>query len=69
MCVCFRELNIRHRWKDLLKQLDEHKWMLANAVQTFSLLRDVELVSQELKELQVSVCFTHIAASQNGGSP
>lgn len=49
-----REESISHRWKDLLQQLQEQKVLLGNVVENLSVLRDVELVSQELKELQVS---------------
>lgn len=52
-----REENISHRWKDLLQQLQEQRMLLGNVVETLSILRDIELVSQELKELQVSLLF------------
>ncbi|XP_035850836.1 spectrin beta chain, non-erythrocytic 5 [Sander lucioperca] len=47
-----REENISHRWKDLLQQLQEQRGLLGNVVENLSVLRDIELVSQELKELQ-----------------
>ncbi|KAM8913952.1 spectrin beta chain, non-erythrocytic 5 isoform 3-T3 [Spinachia spinachia] len=47
-----REENISHRWKDLLQQLQEQRGLLGNVVKNLSVLRDIELVSQELKELQ-----------------
>uniref|UniRef100_A0A3B4GB01 Spectrin beta chain, non-erythrocytic 5-like n=1 Tax=Pundamilia nyererei TaxID=303518 RepID=A0A3B4GB01_9CICH len=50
--VIGREENISHRWKDLLQQLQEQRMLLGNVVETLSILRDIELVSQELKELQ-----------------
>uniref|UniRef100_A0A8C9YZ58 Spectrin, beta, non-erythrocytic 5 n=1 Tax=Sander lucioperca TaxID=283035 RepID=A0A8C9YZ58_SANLU len=50
-----REENISHRWKDLLQQLQEQRGLLGNVVENLSVLRDIELVSQELKELQVSL--------------
>ncbi|XP_008275361.1 spectrin beta chain, non-erythrocytic 5 [Stegastes partitus] len=50
--VIRREENISHRWKDLLQQLQEQRVLLGNVVETLSILRDIELVSQELKELQ-----------------
>lgn len=55
MCVVLREESISHRWKDLLQQLQEQRWLLGNVVENLSVLRDIELVSKELKELQVSV--------------
>ncbi|XP_054470225.1 LOW QUALITY PROTEIN: spectrin beta chain, non-erythrocytic 5 [Anoplopoma fimbria] len=47
-----REENISHRWKDLLQQLQEQRGLLGNIVENLGVLRDIELVSQELKELQ-----------------
>ncbi|KAK5857872.1 hypothetical protein PBY51_011085 [Eleginops maclovinus] len=47
-----REENISHRWKDLLQQLQEQRGLLGNVVESLSIHRDIELVSQELKELQ-----------------
>ncbi|XP_068456287.1 spectrin beta chain, non-erythrocytic 5 [Clinocottus analis] len=47
-----REENISHRWKDLLQQLQEQRGLLGNVVENLSVLRNIELVSQELKELQ-----------------
>ncbi|XP_047467733.1 spectrin beta chain, non-erythrocytic 5 [Mugil cephalus] len=47
-----REESIRNRWKDLLQQLQEHRGLLGNVVEILSILRDIDLVSQELKELQ-----------------
>lgn len=54
-CVFVREVSISHRWKDLLQQLQEHRGLLANIVENLSVLRDIELVSQEVKELHVSL--------------
>ncbi|XP_029973399.1 spectrin beta chain, non-erythrocytic 5 [Salarias fasciatus] len=50
--VIRREQSISGRWKDLLQQLQEQQGLLGNVVETLSILRDIELVSQELKELQ-----------------
>ncbi|XP_028251320.1 spectrin beta chain, non-erythrocytic 5 [Parambassis ranga] len=50
--VIRREESISHRWKDLLHQIQEQRMLLGNVVQTLSVLRDIELISQELKELQ-----------------
>ncbi|XP_029982912.1 spectrin beta chain, non-erythrocytic 5 [Sphaeramia orbicularis] len=47
-----REENISHRWRDLLQQLQEHRGMLGSVVETLSILRHIDLISQELKELQ-----------------
>ncbi|AWP15961.1 putative spectrin beta chain non-erythrocytic 5 [Scophthalmus maximus] len=47
-----REDSIRCRWTDLLQQLQEHRGLLGNVIKALGVLRDIELVSQELKELQ-----------------
>ncbi|XP_068195162.1 spectrin beta chain, non-erythrocytic 5 isoform X2 [Antennarius striatus] len=47
-----REENINRRWKDLLQQLQEQRGLLGSVVENLSVLRDVDLVCQELKELQ-----------------
>lgn len=51
--VLVREENISHRWKYLLQQLHEQKELLGNISGNLSVLRDIELVCLELKELQV----------------
>ncbi|XP_057715583.1 spectrin beta chain, non-erythrocytic 5 isoform X1 [Corythoichthys intestinalis] len=48
-----RAEKIRSGWKDILKQLQEQKEMLGSVVSTFSVLRDIDVFSQELKELHV----------------
>lgn len=53
--VFLREENISQRWKDLLQQLQEQRGLLENITGTLTVLRDIELVSQELKELKVSL--------------
>ncbi|XP_053700420.1 spectrin beta chain, non-erythrocytic 5 [Synchiropus splendidus] len=47
-----RQQNISQRWRGLLQQLQEQKGLLGSLLETLSILRDVELLSQELKELQ-----------------
>ncbi|KAG7215088.1 hypothetical protein INR49_011666 [Caranx melampygus] len=47
-----REESISHRWKELLHQLQEQRGLLGNVVETLSVLRDIELVSLDLKDLQ-----------------
>uniref|UniRef100_A0A4W6DIZ9 Spectrin beta, non-erythrocytic 5 n=1 Tax=Lates calcarifer TaxID=8187 RepID=A0A4W6DIZ9_LATCA len=37
-----REESIRHRWRDLLQQLQEQRGLLGNVVETLSVLRDIE---------------------------
>lgn len=50
-----REENISHRWKDVLQLLQEQRGLLGNVVENLSVLQDIELVSQELTDLQVSL--------------
>lgn len=38
----------------MLQQLQEQRGLLGNVVEHLSVLRDIELVSQELKQLKVS---------------
>lgn len=57
MCLFLREDSIRCRWTDLLQQLQEHRGLLGNVIKALGVLRDIELVSQELKELQVNKSF------------
>lgn len=54
LCVFVREESINQRWKDMLQQLQEQRGLLGNVVEHLSVLRDIKLVSQELKDLQVS---------------
>ncbi|XP_067336707.1 spectrin beta chain, non-erythrocytic 5 isoform X2 [Channa argus] len=50
--VIRREENISRQWMDLLQQLKDQRGLLRNTVETLSFLRDIDLISQELKELQ-----------------
>lgn len=50
---CFREVSITKRWKDILVQLQQKREQLGDIVNTLSVLRDIELVAQELRDLQV----------------
>lgn len=50
-----REENISHRWKYVLQLLQEQRGLLGNVVENLSVLQDIELVSQELTDLQVSL--------------
>lgn len=52
----YREKRINEQWSDLLLQLQEQRVLLGNVVETLIVLRDIDLVSQELKELQVRLC-------------
>ncbi|XP_078145742.1 spectrin beta chain, non-erythrocytic 5 [Centroberyx gerrardi] len=47
-----QEESISRRWRELLQQLEEQKGLLGNVVEALSVLRDIELLSQELKQLQ-----------------
>ncbi|KAM9777958.1 spectrin beta chain, non-erythrocytic 5 [Neosynchiropus ocellatus] len=55
-----RQQKISQRWRDLLQLLQEQKGLIGNVVETLSILRDVELVSQELKELQAQAESTDL---------
>ncbi|KAK7879539.1 hypothetical protein WMY93_033750 [Mugilogobius chulae] len=54
------EQNISRRWTDLQQQLQEQRGMLGNVVQTLSVLRDMELVSHELKLLQAQAAASDL---------
>uniref|UniRef100_A0A667YRF9 Spectrin, beta, non-erythrocytic 5 n=1 Tax=Myripristis murdjan TaxID=586833 RepID=A0A667YRF9_9TELE len=58
--VMSREQSISRRWKNLLQQLEEQRGLLGNVVQSLSVLRDIELVSQELQELQAQAGSTEL---------
>nr|XP_029543639.1 spectrin beta chain, non-erythrocytic 5 [Oncorhynchus nerka] len=51
--VIRREVSITKRWKDILVQLQQKREQLGDIVNTLSVLRDIELVAQELRDLQV----------------
>uniref|UniRef100_A0A4W5N3L4 Uncharacterized protein n=1 Tax=Hucho hucho TaxID=62062 RepID=A0A4W5N3L4_9TELE len=51
--VIRREGSITKRWKDILVQLQQKRAQLGDIVNTLSVLRDIELVAQELRDLQV----------------
>ncbi|XP_061843662.1 spectrin beta chain, non-erythrocytic 5 [Nerophis lumbriciformis] len=46
-----REENINGRWRELLLQLQEQRELLGDVASTLSILRDVAIVSQALKDL------------------
>lgn len=45
--------SISRRWEEMLQQLLEQRGLLGNVVQHLRVLRDIELVCQELNNLQV----------------
>ncbi|CAB1331140.1 unnamed protein product [Coregonus sp. 'balchen'] len=51
--VIRREVSITKRWKDILFQLQQKREQLGDIVNTLSVLRNIELVAQELRDLQV----------------
>ncbi|KAG5855882.1 hypothetical protein ANANG_G00001630 [Anguilla anguilla] len=53
--VIRRQENITQHWKDLLLQLQNQGQAIGGVVNTLGVLRDVELLSQDLEELQVLV--------------
>ncbi|XP_052001180.1 spectrin beta chain, non-erythrocytic 5 [Xyrauchen texanus] len=50
--VIHRQVDIMNRWKDLLQLLQQRRELVEDFVNTFTVLRDIELISQDLKELQ-----------------
>nr|XP_057947283.1 spectrin beta chain, non-erythrocytic 5-like isoform X2 [Doryrhamphus excisus] len=55
-----REENISGRWKELLQQLQEQRGLLGNVVSTLSILRDIHIVSQELKDLHTQATSSEL---------
>ncbi|XP_054653046.1 spectrin beta chain, non-erythrocytic 1 isoform X2 [Dunckerocampus dactyliophorus] len=55
-----REENISGRWKELLGQLQEQRGLLGNVVSTLSILRDIHIVSQELKDLHTQATSSEL---------
>ncbi|KAJ8289416.1 hypothetical protein GJAV_G00001060 [Gymnothorax javanicus] len=51
--VTRRQENIAQGWKDLLQELQKQSQAIGGVVNTLSMLRDVELLSRDLEELQV----------------
>ncbi|XP_070699072.1 spectrin beta chain, non-erythrocytic 5 [Pempheris klunzingeri] len=58
--IISREESISRRWKDLLQQLQEQRGVLGNVVENLSVLRDIDLVSKELKELQAQASSSEV---------
>lgn len=52
--VFVSEASISRRWEDMLQQLLQQRELLGNTVEHLRVLRDIELVCQELNNLQVS---------------
>ncbi|XP_068070705.2 spectrin beta chain, non-erythrocytic 5 isoform X1 [Danio rerio] len=50
--VIRRNVDIMNRWKDLKQVLQEQRAHVGDAANTFAVLRDIELISMDLKELQ-----------------
>ncbi|KAK0147075.1 Spectrin beta chain, non-erythrocytic 5 [Merluccius polli] len=53
--VTRREQKISLDWRTLLQQLEHQKGILGNLLETQTVLRDIELVAQELKQLEGEV--------------
>lgn len=49
-----RQAEIIRQWKALLQQLQQQKEHIGDVVKTLAVLRDIELISLDLKELQVN---------------
>ncbi|XP_077095863.1 spectrin beta chain, non-erythrocytic 5 isoform X1 [Siphateles boraxobius] len=50
--VIRRQVNIMNQWKTLQQLLQQQKEYVGDAVNTFAVLRDIELISLDLRELQ-----------------
>lgn len=62
-----RKVDIMNRWKDLQQVLQEQRAHVGDAANTFAVLRDIELISMDLKELQVNwsnILYPHTLISQ-----
>ncbi|TRY84982.1 hypothetical protein DNTS_028857 [Danionella cerebrum] len=53
--VIRKKVNIMNRWKDLQQLLQQQRDTIGEAADTFAVLRDIELISLELRELQGQV--------------
>ncbi|KAG7328102.1 hypothetical protein KOW79_008046 [Hemibagrus wyckioides] len=51
--VIFRQMNISKKWQALLQQLHQKRDSVGDVVNTLAVLKDTELISLDLKELQV----------------
>ncbi|XP_061631327.1 spectrin beta chain, non-erythrocytic 5 isoform X2 [Phyllopteryx taeniolatus] len=58
--VSRREEEIGSAWKDLLQQLQQQRGLLGNVISTLSLLRDIDVISQELKDLHVQASSSEL---------
>ncbi|XP_030641786.1 spectrin beta chain, non-erythrocytic 5 [Chanos chanos] len=58
--VVRRQVEISERWRTLLHQLQVQRDLIADIVNTLALLRDVELISQDLRELQALASSTDV---------
>lgn len=52
--MCHRQAEIIKQWKGLLQLLQQQKEHNGDVVNTLAVLRDIELLSLDLKELQVN---------------
>jgi len=55
--VCYRQVDIMNQWKTLQQLLQQQKEYVEDAVNTFAVLRDIELITLELRELQVNITY------------
>lgn len=46
-----------NHWKTLQQLLQQQKEYVGDAVNTFAVLRDIELISLDLRELQVNITY------------
>lgn len=55
--VYTRQMDISKKWQALLQQLQQKRDSIGDVVNTLAILKDTELISQDLKELQVILFF------------
>lgn len=52
-------MNISKKWKALLQQLQQKRDSIGDVVNKFAVLKDTELISLDLKELQVILSLNY----------
>lgn len=55
ICVFVSEESISRRWEEMLQQLLEQRELMGNVVEQLHVLRDMELLCQELNNLHVGL--------------
>ncbi|XP_066510159.1 spectrin beta chain, non-erythrocytic 5 [Hoplias malabaricus] len=58
--VVNRQVKISNKWQVLLQQLQQNRENIHNVVNTLAVLKDIELISLDLKELQAQAEFSDL---------